>query len=101
MLVMIDVPAFFTCRELVNFVRPASADIALMKVVRDEAPNKYMVAIKFKNSVCISNPMWDVCGSPTKVSLAYKRCFFGSLNGKIKRNKTFSNLAPILTMKDC
>jgi hypothetical protein len=51
MLVMVDVPAFFTCRELVNFVRPSAAEIALMKVVRDESPNKYMVAIKFKNPV--------------------------------------------------
>uniref|UniRef100_A0A1I8BRH2 BRAP2 domain-containing protein n=1 Tax=Meloidogyne hapla TaxID=6305 RepID=A0A1I8BRH2_MELHA len=48
MLVMMDIPAFFTCRELVSFVRPSSTQILLMKIVRDETANKYMVAIKFK-----------------------------------------------------
>uniref|UniRef100_A0A183BMQ8 RING-type domain-containing protein n=1 Tax=Globodera pallida TaxID=36090 RepID=A0A183BMQ8_GLOPA len=50
MLCMVDVPAFFTCRELVNFVRPVAPEIALMKVIRDDAANKYMVAIKFKSA---------------------------------------------------
>ncbi|CAK5075081.1 unnamed protein product [Meloidogyne enterolobii] len=48
MLVMMDIPAFFTCRELVSFVRPSSTHILLMKIVRDETANKYMVTIKFK-----------------------------------------------------
>uniref|UniRef100_A0A183BMQ9 BRAP2 domain-containing protein n=1 Tax=Globodera pallida TaxID=36090 RepID=A0A183BMQ9_GLOPA len=40
MLCMVDVPAFFTCRELVNFVRPVAPEIALMKIIRDDAANK-------------------------------------------------------------
>uniref|UniRef100_A0A914I5K7 BRCA1-associated protein n=1 Tax=Globodera rostochiensis TaxID=31243 RepID=A0A914I5K7_GLORO len=50
MLCMVDVPAFFTCRELTNFVRPVAPEIALMKIIRDDAANKYMVAIKFKSA---------------------------------------------------
>ncbi|KAL3123419.1 hypothetical protein niasHT_004591 [Heterodera trifolii] len=50
MLCMVDVPAFFTCRELVNFVRPMAAEIALMKIIRDDTPNKYMATIKFKSA---------------------------------------------------
>jgi len=53
MLVMMDIPAFFTCRELVSFVRPSSTHILLMKIVRDETANKYMVTIKFKTPVKI------------------------------------------------
>lgn len=51
MLCMVGIPAFFTCRELINFVSPMSKNISQMKLVRDETPNQYMVIIKFKSSV--------------------------------------------------
>uniref|UniRef100_A0A915EHN2 BRCA1-associated protein n=1 Tax=Ditylenchus dipsaci TaxID=166011 RepID=A0A915EHN2_9BILA len=48
MLCMIGVPAFFTCRELINFVSSMGKDISQMKIIRDETPNQYMVVITFK-----------------------------------------------------
>jgi len=53
MIVMVDVPAFFTCRELVNFVRPAVPKISLMKILRDgiiHNTNFYYFLIKFRNA---------------------------------------------------
>ncbi|KAI1718495.1 zn-finger in ubiquitin-hydrolases [Ditylenchus destructor] len=42
MLCMTGVPAFFTCRELINFVLPMGNNITQMRIVRDETPNLYM-----------------------------------------------------------
>ncbi|KAI1720268.1 BRCA1-associated protein 2 domain-containing protein [Ditylenchus destructor] len=49
MLCMTGVPAFFTCRELINFVLPMGNNITQMRIVRDETPNQYMVVIRFKS----------------------------------------------------
>jgi len=47
MLCMVDVPAFFTCRELIHFVSPMARQISQIKIIRDDTPNKYMVLVKF------------------------------------------------------
>lgn len=51
MLCMVEVPAFFTCRELIKFVLPVADGIFQMRIIRDDTPNQYMVIIKFKSPV--------------------------------------------------
>lgn len=52
-LCMIRIPAFFTCRELLNFVSPSNTDCVEIKIVRDTTPNQYMALLKFTSHVSV------------------------------------------------
>uniref|UniRef100_A0A7E4ZR17 BRCA1-associated protein n=1 Tax=Panagrellus redivivus TaxID=6233 RepID=A0A7E4ZR17_PANRE len=48
MLLMTGVPAYLTCTEIINFLKPGDG-LAEMKIIRDSKPNQYMVLLKFKS----------------------------------------------------
>uniref|UniRef100_A0A914WUY1 BRCA1-associated protein n=1 Tax=Plectus sambesii TaxID=2011161 RepID=A0A914WUY1_9BILA len=62
MLCMLSVPALVTCRELLQFLAPVSKNVAQIRIIRDQAPNQYMVLLKFRSQAGADEFYYDYNG---------------------------------------
>lgn len=51
MLVMLSVPSYISCRDLLQFLAPYRSHLIHIKVIRENTPNQYMALLKCKSEV--------------------------------------------------
>lgn len=51
MLVMLSVPSYLSCRDLLQFLAPFQKEFLHIKVIRENTPNQYMALLKCKSEV--------------------------------------------------
>lgn len=54
MIVMLSVPSYISCRDLLQFLAPFQKDLDHIKVIRENIPNQYMALLKCKSEVITS-----------------------------------------------
>ncbi|VDO97405.1 unnamed protein product [Soboliphyme baturini] len=62
-LCILNVPAFMTSHNLLQFVAPFSSSICHIRIIRDGRPNEYMVLLYFRDMVCAEEFYRNVDGT--------------------------------------